>query len=74
VKVTSDWKIRADKPLLRYLSLLPKPVSMNHEWAMAQVEKTLKAQLTVTKRSVLEATRSTRLGPHFHACFAHFSI
>jgi hypothetical protein len=53
-KVTSDWKIRADKPLLRYLSLLPKPVSMNHEWAMAQVEKSLKAEL---KRRH-EATRS----------------
>jgi hypothetical protein len=44
-KVTSDWKIRADKPLLRYLFLLLKPVSINHRWAMAQGEKSLKAEL-----------------------------
>src|SRR5688500_14848208 len=37
VVITYDWKIRADKPLLRYLSFLLKPIfAANHRWAMAQ--------------------------------------
>jgi hypothetical protein len=45
-RVTFDWKIRADKPLLRYLSFLLKPIfSANHRWAMAQGEKSLRAEL-----------------------------
>jgi hypothetical protein len=46
VDITFDWKIRADKPLLRYLSFLFKPMfSANHRWAMAQGEKSLRAEL-----------------------------
>lgn len=46
VKITYDWKIRADKPLLRYLSFLLKPVfSANHRWAMARGEESLIAEL-----------------------------
>ena len=46
VNMTFDWKIRADKPLLRYLSFLFKPIfSANHRWAMAQGEKSLRAEL-----------------------------
>jgi hypothetical protein len=46
VDITFDWKIRADKPLLRYLSFLFKPIfSANHRWAMAQGEKSLRANL-----------------------------
>jgi hypothetical protein len=46
VKMTFDWKIRADKPLLRYLSFVAKPIfSANHRWAMAQGEKSLRAEL-----------------------------
>jgi hypothetical protein len=46
VKITYDWKIRADKPLLRYLSFLLKPVfSANHRWAMARGEESLVAEL-----------------------------
>ena len=37
VNLTFDWKLTADKPLLRYLSFLLKPVfSANHRWAMAR--------------------------------------
>jgi hypothetical protein len=47
VNITYDWKIRADKPLLRYLSFLFKPIfSANHRWAMAQGEASLRAELT----------------------------
>ena len=45
--VTYDWRIRADKPLLRYLSFLMKPIfSANHRWAMAQGEASLRRELT----------------------------
>jgi hypothetical protein len=44
--VTYDWKIVADKPLLRYLSFLMKPLfAANHRWAMAQGERSLKLEL-----------------------------
>jgi hypothetical protein len=40
--ITYDWRIRADKPLLRYLSFLFKPFfSANHRWAMARGEESL---------------------------------
>jgi len=46
VNVEFDWKLTADKPLIRYLSFLFKPIfSANHRWAMAQGEKGLAAEL-----------------------------
>jgi hypothetical protein len=46
VIVVYDWKIRADKPLLRSLSFLLKPVfGANHRWAMARGEESLKLEL-----------------------------
>lgn len=47
VTVTYDWKVRADKPLLRYLSFLLKPIfSANHHWAMRKGEESLRLELT----------------------------
>ncbi len=44
--VTYDWNVRADKPLLRSLSFLLKPIfEANHRWAMAQGEESLKLEL-----------------------------
>jgi hypothetical protein len=46
VIVTYDWKIQADKPLLRRLSFLMKPIfAANHHWAMDQGERSLKLEL-----------------------------
>ena len=46
VEVIYDWRIRADKPLIRNLSFLLKPVfSMNHEWAMAKGEIGLRKEI-----------------------------
>jgi hypothetical protein len=46
VHVRFDWKIRAEKPLLRWLSSLLKPVfAANHRWAMARGEESLKREL-----------------------------
>ena len=46
VNVTYDWKISADKPLLRRLSFLLKPIfSANHRWAMQRGEESLRLEL-----------------------------
>lgn len=44
--VTFDWRIRAEKPFLRALSFLLKPVfSANHAWAMARGRESLGLEL-----------------------------
>jgi hypothetical protein len=46
VTITYDWKIRADKPLLGYLSFVLKPIfSANHRWAMRKGEESLRLEL-----------------------------
>ena len=46
VNMTYDWKIKAEKPLLRYFSFIMKPIfSANHRWAMAKGEESLKIEL-----------------------------
>lgn len=54
--VTYDWRIRANKPLLRRLSWLMKPVfSANHRWAMAKGRQSLELELARRSASTLEA-------------------
>lgn len=44
--VVYDWKINAEKGLLKTLSFIMKPLfSMNHKWAMKQGEESLKLEL-----------------------------
>ena len=46
VNITYDWRVMADKPLLRRLSFLLKPLfSANHGWAMARGEESLKLEM-----------------------------
>lgn len=46
VNIIYDWKIRADKPLLRNFSFLFKPVfSANHRWAMQKGQQSLLLEL-----------------------------
>jgi len=46
VNITYDWKIAAEKPLLRYFSFIMKPIfSANHQWAMRKGEESLKLEL-----------------------------
>jgi hypothetical protein len=43
--ITFDWRLRADKPLLRWLSPLFKPLfQWNHHWAMSTGLKRLKLE------------------------------
>jgi len=62
VNITYDWKIRADKPLLRSLSFLLKPIfSANHHWAMAKGEESLR--LEVARRHAATAEERARIPP-----------
>ncbi|HVW83206.1 MAG TPA: SRPBCC family protein [Bryobacteraceae bacterium] len=46
VDITFDWKLAAEKPLLRRLSFLLRPVfEANHRWAMEQGRKSLELEL-----------------------------
>ena len=55
VNVTYDWKIRADKPLLRTFSFLMKPIfAANHLWAMARGEESLKLELARRRATTAE--------------------
>jgi hypothetical protein len=41
-----DWRIRADKPLLRYGTFVFRPIfGANHRWAMARGEESLNLEL-----------------------------
>ena len=47
VHVTFDWRILAEKPILKRLSFLFKPMfEANHRWAMARGEECLERELT----------------------------
>ena len=58
VEATYDWKISAEKPLLRYFSFIMKPIfSANHHWAMARGEESLKLELA-RRRATTNEERS----------------
>ena len=44
--IVYDWRIRAEKPLLRLFSPILKPIfGANHRWAMARGEESLRIEL-----------------------------
>jgi hypothetical protein len=46
VDLTYDWRLSADKPLLKYLSFALRPLfEANHRWAMARGEESLRLEL-----------------------------
>ena len=65
VLVRYDWKILAEKPLLRDFSYIMKPIfGANHRWAMAQGEESLKLELarrhagSAAERALVPARRA----------------
>jgi hypothetical protein len=63
VDMIYDWRISAEKPLLKHLSFLLKPVfEANHRWAMTQGEKSLELELA--------RRRATSDGARARACAA----
>jgi hypothetical protein len=60
--VTYDWQVRAEKPLLRWLSPLIKPVfAANHRWAMRQGLRSLEVELA--RRHATTADELRRIPP-----------
>jgi hypothetical protein len=46
VRITYDWKILVEKPLLKFFTPVLRPLfEANHRWAMAQGETSLKLEL-----------------------------
>jgi hypothetical protein len=62
-EVTYDWRIRADKPLLRYGSFVFRPIfKANHLWAMARGEESLNLELR-RRRAATEDERAAIPAP-----------
>jgi len=70
VDVRYDWRVRAEKPLLRRLSFVLRPLfAANHRWAMARGERSLQLELR-RRRAVTAHERSIvpePPGPTFYA-------
>jgi hypothetical protein len=61
VKAFYDWRIRAEKTLLRRLTWLMRPAfSANHRWAMRKGEESMRLEL---ERRRLPAADANRVGP-----------
>ena len=73
VVITYDWRIAAEKPLLKLFTPVLRPVfEANHRWAMAQGETSLKLEL-MRRRATSEAARAAipaAPGPVTHAAVA----
>jgi hypothetical protein len=68
VKIIYDWKILAEKPLLKYFSFIMKPLfSANHHWAMRMGEESLKLEL-LRRRAKTDEERN-RIPPPPKATF-----
>jgi hypothetical protein len=62
VNVTYDWTIRANKPIVRRLSFLLKPIfRSNHNWTMRKGEESL--QLELRRRRASDAEELARIPP-----------
>jgi hypothetical protein len=58
VNATYEWRITAEKPLLRLLAPVVRPLlEANHRWAMAQGEESLRLELA-RRRASTAATRA----------------
>jgi len=59
VDIAYDWRLRAEKPLLRNLSFVLRPLfEANHRWAMAQGETSLRLELA-RRRAISADARAT---------------
>ncbi|HEX5415295.1 MAG TPA: hypothetical protein VFZ25_06500 [Chloroflexota bacterium] len=64
VNLTYDWRIRAEKPLLRNLSFLLKPIfAANHYWAMAKGEESLRLEMQRRRATSDEARKRVPAPP-----------
>lgn len=72
VDITYDWRIEAEKPLLRRLSFVMKPIfSANHHWAMRKGEESL--HLELQRRHAQTEAERTAVPPPPKPTFARFN-
>ena len=65
--ITFDWKLTADKPLLRYLSFALRPAfEANHRWAMEQGLRSLELELARGRARTVEEMNSIAPAPAPH--------
>lgn len=63
VDIIYHWHVRAEKPLLRRLSFLLKPLFIaNHDWAMRKGEESLRLELA-RRRALTEAELAANPAP-----------
>lgn len=64
VNITYDWCIKANKPVIRSLSFLLKPIfASNHRWTMARGEESLKLELARRRSRTPEEAASVPAPP-----------
>jgi hypothetical protein len=64
VELTYDWRLSAEKPLLKYLSFALRPLfEANHRWAMARGEESLKLELLRRRATYLSDQEAVPLPP-----------
>jgi hypothetical protein len=62
VNITYDWRVLANKPVIRALSFLLKPIfASNHHWTMRRGEESLKLELK--RRRARTPEESARIPP-----------
>lgn len=72
VIATYDWRIRAEKPMLRRLTWLMRPIfAANHRWAMAKGEQSLALELK--RRRAQNPTQKAAIPPPPPATFRRFT-
>jgi hypothetical protein len=65
--ITFDWKLAADKPLLRYLSFALRPAfEANHRWAIEQGLRSLELELARGRARTVEEMNSIAPAPAPH--------
>lgn len=71
--VTFDWRIRAEKPVLRTLSFLLKPIfAANHEWAMKRGLESLTLELA--RRAAASDDERARIPPPPEPTWPHGAL
>ncbi|MDE3198216.1 MAG: SRPBCC family protein [Acidobacteriota bacterium] len=62
--VTFDWRLNAEKPLLRYLTFLLRPAfEANHRWAMEQGRRSLELELARYRANTAEEMNAVPAPP-----------
>jgi hypothetical protein len=74
VNVTYDWRLNAEKPLLKNLSFLMRPIfESNHRWAMAQGDVSLRLELA-RRRALSDGARANIPAPPGPVTYAAVAI